>query len=193
MSEHLQPYQAGGSTPYGQGQVGWAPGGVVRQQAGAVVGTNQSTSVWVVVVAWVFAVGTLGYFLPWAIAASRGKSNQAAIGLINFLTGWTFIGWIAALVMACGRHQSVYVGGTQVNVLLAQPQQPQAGYAPHPALPAQGAPTATYGAYGTQPLDYAPTQPLAAAPMPPAGWFPDPEGPGQRYWDGQSWTEHRAP
>ena len=28
----------------------------------------------------------------------------------------------------------------------------------------------------------------------PAGWYPDPDGSGgQRYWDGNSWTEHRAP
>ena len=28
----------------------------------------------------------------------------------------------------------------------------------------------------------------------PAGWYPDPELPGQqRYWDGLAWTEHRAP
>jgi hypothetical protein len=28
----------------------------------------------------------------------------------------------------------------------------------------------------------------------PAGWYPDPEVPGgQRYWDGSSWTENRAP
>jgi len=28
----------------------------------------------------------------------------------------------------------------------------------------------------------------------PAGWYPDPDGSGgQRYWDGDSWTEHRAP
>lgn len=25
------------------------------------------------------------------------------------------------------------------------------------------------------------------------GWYQDPQGPGQRYWDGQQWTEHRAP
>lgn len=28
----------------------------------------------------------------------------------------------------------------------------------------------------------------------PAGWYPDPSGgPGQRYWDGTSWTTHLAP
>ena len=29
---------------------------------------------------------------------------------------------------------------------------------------------------------------------PPAGWYPDPEDAAQvRYWDGQQWTDHRAP
>jgi Domain of unknown function (DUF4190)/Protein of unknown function (DUF2510) len=28
---------------------------------------------------------------------------------------------------------------------------------------------------------------------PPAGWYPDPERPGQRYWDGDQWTEHWTP
>lgn len=27
-------------------------------------------------------------------------------------------------------------------------------------------------------------------PNPPAGWYADPGGAGQRYWDGTSWTEH---
>lgn len=27
----------------------------------------------------------------------------------------------------------------------------------------------------------------------PAGWYPDPQGYGQRYWDGAAWTEHTAP
>jgi len=36
--------------------------------------------------------------------------------------------------------------------------------------------------------------PVAPAPaLPPAGWYPDPGRPGgQRYWDGQQWTEHQA-
>ena len=57
--------------------------------------------------AWIVAFLTLGYMLPWAIAATRGKSNAGAIGWINLLIGWTVIGWIVALVMACSPHQAI--------------------------------------------------------------------------------------
>jgi len=57
--------------------------------------------------AWILAIFTALYMLPWAIAASRGKANHGAIGVINFLLGWSIIGWIVALVMSCGAHQTV--------------------------------------------------------------------------------------
>lgn len=32
------------------------------------------------------------------------------------------------------------------------------------------------------------------SPQAPAGWYPDPQAPGQqRYWDGNAWTDHTAP
>jgi hypothetical protein len=58
---------------------------------------------------WIAAILTGGYMLPWAIAATRRKSNAGAIGLVNLLLGWTVIGWIVALVMACQAHQAVAV------------------------------------------------------------------------------------
>ena len=67
--------------------------------------TDSRTNPVEVTVAWIVTVLTLAYMLPWAIAATRGKSNSWAVGLINFLVGWTFIGWIAALVLACMPHQ----------------------------------------------------------------------------------------
>jgi T4 superinfection immunity protein len=65
-----------------------------------------------IALAWVCTVLTLGYLLPWAVAATRRKSNSAAIGLLTFFAGWTAIGWLIALVMACMAEpvQGVYVG-----------------------------------------------------------------------------------
>jgi TM2 domain-containing membrane protein YozV len=35
---------------------------------------------------------------------------------------------------------------------------------------------------------------LESFPQTPAGWYPDPSGaPGQRYFDGDVWTDNRAP
>ena len=78
--------------------------------------------------------------LPWAIAATRGKSNQAAIGIINLLLGWTFIGWIVALVMACQAHQVAGGGATTIVVSNLAPAHqvavsaggPAAGWFPAP-------------------------------------------------------------
>jgi cytochrome c biogenesis protein CcdA len=38
------------------------------------------------------------YFLPTIVAASRGHHNRSAIFMLNLLTGWTFVGWVAAFV-----------------------------------------------------------------------------------------------
>lgn len=67
--------------------------------------TDQRTSGVEITFAWVFAVLTLGYMLPWAIAASRGKSNSVAVAVLNLLLGWTLVGWAIALIMACTAHR----------------------------------------------------------------------------------------
>ena len=38
------------------------------------------------------------YFLPLIIAASRRHRNVVAIGMTNALLGWTFLGWVVALI-----------------------------------------------------------------------------------------------
>lgn len=40
------------------------------------------------------------YFLPSIIAGSRHLDERTGITLLNLFLGWTFIGWIAALVWA---------------------------------------------------------------------------------------------
>jgi Superinfection immunity protein len=79
-------------------------------QSGTLI-TDSRTNLVELALAWILTVLTLGYFLPWAIAATRGKSNSAAVGLVTFLLGWTFIGWVVALVMACSSHQVAGIRG----------------------------------------------------------------------------------
>jgi hypothetical protein len=40
------------------------------------------------------------YFAPTIIANARHKRNVGAIFVLNLLLGWTFIGWVVALVWA---------------------------------------------------------------------------------------------
>lgn len=68
-----------------------------------------------IAVAWIIAVFTFLYMLPWAVAASRGKSNQGVIGLLNFFLGWSFVGWVVALIMACASEPQQIVVVQQNN------------------------------------------------------------------------------
>jgi hypothetical protein len=39
--------------------------------------------------------------LPWIGAANRRNPNAGAVTVINILLGWSVIGWVVALAMAC--------------------------------------------------------------------------------------------
>ncbi len=47
-----------------------------------------------------FLIGLVIYFLPSIIAAFRRHPNTVAIFLIDLLLGWSFIGWVGALIWA---------------------------------------------------------------------------------------------
>ncbi|WP_207204606.1 superinfection immunity protein [Sanguibacter massiliensis] len=90
--------------------------------------------------AWIVAVLTFFYMLPWAIAVTRGKANHGTVGLINLFLGWSVVAWVISLIMACGAHQYIGAfGGTQINVVsvaapVAAPVGPSvpAGWYPSP-------------------------------------------------------------
>ena len=44
--------------------------------------------------------GFFGYFLPALVALMRKHRQTTAIMALNLLLGWTFIGWVAALIWA---------------------------------------------------------------------------------------------
>jgi hypothetical protein len=116
------------------------------------------------VVAWVVTALTVGYTLPWAIAATRNKTNTAVIAVINILLGWSLIGWIVTLVMSLTSepHPAIYV-----NTAVVPGQPPYGQPAAHaPSLPPPALPTRT--------------QPSAQLPPPPYGYHqPQPPYPQQ--------------
>lgn len=59
------------------------------------------------------------YFAPSIVALLRHAANKWRVVAVNTLLGWTFIGWVVALVMALPGHgqqpQITNVTVTQVN------------------------------------------------------------------------------
>ena len=51
-------------------------------------------------VAVLFCVVVFLYFLPTWIALGRKHRNSAAIVVLNIFLGWTFLGWVIALIWA---------------------------------------------------------------------------------------------
>ena len=47
------------------------------------------------------AVLLLIYFLPAIVASMRRHRQSLAIGILNLVAGWTFVGWVIAIVWAC--------------------------------------------------------------------------------------------
>lgn len=48
-----------------------------------------------------FILSAAMYFTPSIVAASRRVPHTGSVIVVNFFTGWTVIGWVVALAMAC--------------------------------------------------------------------------------------------
>ena len=46
----------------------------------------------------IFGIAVAVYFIPTIIAFKRKKKDRLAIGALNLLLGWTFLGWVIAFV-----------------------------------------------------------------------------------------------
>jgi Superinfection immunity protein len=49
------------------------------------------------------------YCIPMLVAMSRSHRQLLAIVVLNFLLGWTLLGWVGALVWACTNPASVHL------------------------------------------------------------------------------------
>ncbi|MBM3590352.1 MAG: superinfection immunity protein [Alphaproteobacteria bacterium] len=48
----------------------------------------------------------LAYFLPFIVSLSRKHKDSTAIFVLNFLLGWTLIGWVIALIWSVKSFKS---------------------------------------------------------------------------------------
>lgn len=46
------------------------------------------------------ALGVFFYFLPGIVASQRRHKNRGAIFALTLFLGWTFLGWVIALIWA---------------------------------------------------------------------------------------------
>ena len=46
------------------------------------------------------------YFVPSFIAVNKNKRNKNAIFALNLLLGWTFVGWVVALVWSLIKEET---------------------------------------------------------------------------------------
>lgn len=133
MSNPYSPYPANSPypSPYA-GQAGLMQTIVVNEPI-----RPSSTSH--IVIAWVLAVLTGFYMLPWAIAATRNHQSVVSIAVVNFFLGWTGIGWILTLIWAClgvqtrAQVSSVAAFGNYGYPQQVPPAQPIPGITSHPA------------------------------------------------------------
>ena len=51
------------------------------------------------------------YLLPTVVAGMRGHNQFAAICAVNLLLGWSFLGWVVAMVWALTEVRRRYRGG----------------------------------------------------------------------------------
>jgi hypothetical protein len=68
--------------------------------AGDTAARTAGNIAWIVFLV-IINVATLGYFVPWWVAVHRRVPDYGAVIVINILLGWTIVGWVVAMAMAC--------------------------------------------------------------------------------------------
>jgi hypothetical protein len=61
------------------------------------------------------------YWAPTIVAAIRHIPNTGSVAVINGFLGWTIVGWVVALAMACRSHYPQQIAAPPQTVTLPQP------------------------------------------------------------------------
>ena len=70
-------------------------------------------------------------FLPTVVAAVRHHPNAPTIFLVNLLLGWTFVGWLVALIWASTRPVQQVVYAPLYPAAKRDPLAGQMAFSPH--------------------------------------------------------------
>jgi hypothetical protein len=64
------------------------------------------------------------YLVPLAVALIRKVPNTGSVAVINILLGWTLVGWVVALAMACRSIPQPVIISQQVQQVQLPPSPP---------------------------------------------------------------------
>lgn len=141
----------------------------------------------------------VGFIFYMDLAKVFGKDSAFGIGLI-------LLPWLFFPILGLGSAQ--YIGGTSsygtssfgsphpqtygdpsaLGGVGRPPAQQDVGYTGTPPWGGTQQSWGTNDPYSGSSSGSDPSQPQQEGP--PAGWYPDPSGTGQRWWDGRVWTDH---
>ena len=62
---------------------------------------NDNDDLDIIILLTIFCVIVSIYFFPTIVAVMRSHNNTLSIFVLNLFLGWTFIGWVVALVWGC--------------------------------------------------------------------------------------------
>lgn len=63
---------------------------------------------------WLF-ISLAIYFIPLIVAFIRKHNNIAAISILNIILGWTFFGWLAALLWSLNSDVQTIKENNEIN------------------------------------------------------------------------------
>jgi Superinfection immunity protein/Protein of unknown function (DUF2510) len=89
-----------------QGTPGGPTGNAPQDKASAgrseaMESTALPASVALLAVILAIAAAAIVYFLPFIVGEARGVPHVGSIFVVNLFLGWTLVGWVAAMAMAC--------------------------------------------------------------------------------------------
>jgi len=151
-------------------------------------GGGLATVLGLVLLAILASVAIVVYFLPTILVRTLDYPVRRRVFWLNLLLGWTVVGWVVVLRMAWREENRALLEALGVG-RRARGRFSRASVA-RPAGSAGVAPAAQWS--GAQPA--AGDGERAGDPgHPVAGWYDDPLGDGERWWDGNAWTEQVRP